>query len=158
MANVESLIVGREKLIRIFGYWPSFHDAEVLELNFWRGDVQPDKGIYDFPVLTLKVHLWELTTKTDTDGYLITRYHTLTTLKFYDVDDFQMAGFNHQNAMMGLVLSHEERKEAPSPYFAVKIDPAFGMGASFKCLRIELSAAVSCTDEGIAICEDTERE
>ncbi|MGA8299415.1 MAG: hypothetical protein WB817_08010 [Terriglobales bacterium] len=68
MAAVESLIVGSEKLITIFGYWPSFHDAEIVELNFWRGDVQPEKGIYDFPVLTLKVHLWELTTKTDREG------------------------------------------------------------------------------------------
>ncbi|MFY9673728.1 MAG: Imm50 family immunity protein [Terriglobales bacterium] len=158
MAAVESLIVGSEKLITIFGYWPSFHDAEIVELNFWRGDVQPEKGIYDFPVLTLKVHLWELTTKTDREGYLITRYHTFTILRFYDVDDFQMEGFNHQNAIMELILRSEERNEGPSPYFAVKIEPAFGMGASFKCLRIEVSAAVPCSDQGIAICDDAKKE
>lgn len=61
MASIESLIVGSEKLTKIFGYWPSFHDAEVLELHFVRGSVQPEKGVYDFPVLTLKVHVWQLT-------------------------------------------------------------------------------------------------
>jgi hypothetical protein len=38
MAAIDSLIVGSEKLTTIFGYWPSFHDAEVSELHSlaWR--------------------------------------------------------------------------------------------------------------------------
>jgi hypothetical protein len=151
MAAIDSLIVGSEKLTTIFGYWPSFHDAEVLELHFWRGDIQTDKGIYDFPVLTLKIQVWELTNKVDPQGFLVLQHHTLTTLKFYDVDDFQMQGFNHQNAMMRLLLSSEQRSEGPSPYFAVEVEPAFGMAASFKCLRMEVVEAVPCSDEGKAI-------
>jgi hypothetical protein len=57
MENIESLIAGSEKLTNIFGYWPSFYDAEVLELHFDRGDIQPAKGIYKFPVLIFKIHL-----------------------------------------------------------------------------------------------------
>jgi Immunity protein 50 len=148
MAGIESLIVGSGKLTTIFGYWPSFHDAEVLELHFWRGNIQAEKGIYDFPVLTLAIHVWELTREVDPQGYLICRHHTLTKLKFYDVDDFQMQGFNHQNAMMELALRSEERSEGPSPYFAVEVAPAFGMGASFKCLRVEVLDAVPCSDDG----------
>ncbi|PYU66782.1 MAG: hypothetical protein DMG49_21005 [Acidobacteria bacterium] len=150
MTTIESLIVGSEKLTRIFGYWSSFHDAEVLELHFWRGNIQTDKGIYDFPVLTLKIHVWELTNKVDAQGFFVLQCHTLTTLRFYDVDDFQMQGFNHQNAMMGLALSSEQRSEGPSPYFAVEVEPAFGMGASFKCLRVEVVDALPCSDEGKA--------
>lgn len=100
MPNIESLIVGSEKLTKIFGYWPSFHDAEVRELHFWRGNVQTEKGIYDFPVLTLTIHVWELTNEVDAQGYYVLRHHTLTRLRFHDVDDFRMQGFNHQNAMM----------------------------------------------------------
>jgi len=151
MAAIDSLIVGSEKLTTIFGYWPSFHDAEVLELHFWRGDIQTDKGIYDFPVLTFKIHVWELTNKVDPQGYLVLQHHMLTTLKFYDVDDFQMQGFNHQNAMMGLAISSEQRSDGPSPYFAVEVAPAFGMGASFKCLRMEVVEAIPCSDEGKAL-------
>jgi hypothetical protein len=31
MPTIESLIAGSEKLTNLFGHWPSFHDAEVLE-------------------------------------------------------------------------------------------------------------------------------
>jgi len=148
MANFETLIVGSEKLTTIFGYWPSFHDAEVLELHFWRGNIQTEKGIYDFPVLTLTIHVWELTKEVDPHGYLILRHHTLTRLRFYDVHNFEMQGFNHQNAMMELVLTREQRNEGPSPYFAVRVVAAFGMGASFKCLRVEVVDAVTCSDDG----------
>jgi hypothetical protein len=154
MASIESLIIGSEKLKTIFGYWPSFHDAEVLDLHFWRGNIQTEKGIYDFPVLTLTIHVWELTKEVDPQGHLVLRRHTLTTLRFYDVDDFQMQGFNHQNAIMGLLLTSEQRTEGPSPYFAVEVEPAFGMGASFKCLRVEVLNAVPCSDDGKVISDN----
>jgi len=148
VATIESLIIGGERLTRIFGYWPSFHDAEVLDLHIWRGNVDADKQAYDFPVLTLKVHVWELTREVDSEGYLVLRHHTLTTLKFSDVDDFRMEGFNHQNAILGLSITRQERSEKPSPYFSVDLEPAFGISASFKCLTIEVVDAATCTAEG----------
>jgi hypothetical protein len=148
VANIEALIVGGDKLTRIFGYWPTFHDAEILELHFSRGNVQPDKGIYHFPVLTLKIHVWKLTNEVDSKGYLILRNHTLTTLTFYDVHDFQMEGFNHQNAILELSLTSRERTDGPSPYFAIELVPAFGIGASFTCLRMEVVDAMPCTEKG----------
>ncbi len=147
MSDVESLITGSEKLAQIFGYWPSFHDAEVHELHFSRGNIQVESGIYDFPVLTLRIHLWELTKQVDSAGFLVRRHHTLATLRFHDVSDFEMEGFNHQNAIMELRISSQERSEGPSPYFVVELEPAFGMGASFKCLRIEVVDAAHCTEK-----------
>ena len=149
MAGIESLIAGSDKLTTVFGYWPSFHDAEVLELHFVRGNVQPQKGIYDFPLLTLRIHVWELTRDIDSAGYLILKHHTLVTLRFRDISDFQMQGFNHQNALMELAVTAQERTEGPSPYFAVELVAAFGMGASFKCLGMEVLDAIPCTSEGI---------
>lgn len=81
MTNIETRIQGSEKLINIFGYWPSFHDAEVIELNFWRGNVDPDVGSYDFPVLTVKLHLWEITDDLNGQGYFGRVKHTLTTMR-----------------------------------------------------------------------------
>ena len=151
MAEVESLIQGSDKLTSIFGYWPSFHDAEVIELHFWRGDVDSDNNKYVFPVLTAKLHLWEMTSELKPDGFLALHKHTLTRIQFYDVDDFKMEGFNHQNAILGLRLASYERNEGPSPLFDVHFDPAFGMGATFKCARIEVLEAVLCTENGTEI-------
>ncbi|PYU05658.1 MAG: hypothetical protein DMG33_10305, partial [Acidobacteria bacterium] len=51
MENIETLIENSRKLTEIFGYWPSFHDAEVIDLHFWRGDVDSEADRYVFPVL-----------------------------------------------------------------------------------------------------------
>ncbi len=148
MEDIAPLINGSEKLTRVFGYWPSFHDAEILELHFFRGDVRPDEGIYKFPLLKLKIHTWELTNEINPQGYLVRRHHTITTIDFCDVSGFQMEVFNHQNAVFALSITSQHRLEGPSPYFAVEVEPAFGMGASFKCLRIEVIDAVPCTEDG----------
>ena len=59
-----------------------------------------------------------------------------------------MQGFNHQNAIMELVVESQARAEGPSPYFCVELKPAFGISASFECLGIEVVDAVPCNDKG----------
>src|SRR5262249_5191429 len=105
--------------------WPCFHDAEILELHFSRGLIDADKGIYDFPVLTLRIHVWQLTNEVNLEGYIVLKHHTITTLRFFDVGSFKMADFNHQNAIMELSLTSHERAGGPSPYFRVEVIPAF---------------------------------
>lgn len=148
MDKIESVIQGSHKLTDIFGHWPSFHDAEVIELHFCRGDGDPERKRSVFPVLTLKVHLWELTRDMDEDGFLVRRHHTLANLRFHDVDEFSMDGFNHQNAILELVIEQGKRGDGPSPFFAVRIEAAFGISASFNCLRIEILDATPCTKDG----------
>jgi hypothetical protein len=101
-----------------------------------------------FPVLTIKIHVFIESPDTR---------HALATIRFKDVDNFRMEGFNHQNAIMGMSIRTEERGTfvggAPlPPYLAVEIKPAFGMGASFRCFRIEVVDAVPCDERG-APCE-----
>ena len=148
MENVERVIQGSEKLTNIFGYWPDFHDAEILEIHFWRGDVDPDQGRYDFPVFSTTLHLWEMTTEADPNGFLTRRHHTVAKVRFFDVDHFRMEGFNHQNAILGMSIDRLERSEGPSPYFTVHMEPAFGMGAAFECMRIEVMDARPCDEDG----------
>jgi hypothetical protein len=153
MTNVEARIEGSDKLTNIFGYWPSFHDAEVIALNFWRGNVDTETGSYDFPVLTVKMHLWEITNDVNGRGYLGRHKHTLTTIQFRDVDEFRMEGFNHQNAILGLDIVEEERPQGPTPVFRVTFRPAFGIGAAFICLRIGVLSAAPCTEQGVQTAE-----
>jgi len=148
VSEAESLIVGREKITNIFGYWPSFHDAEVLEFHLWRGNVDPDVKAYVFPVLTVKIHLWEITSKVDTRGYCVLRHRTLATLRFHDVDHISMDGFNHQNAILGLSIDMHQRKQGVSQLFKVVFQSAFGMAASFECNRVEVLDASPCDDSG----------
>jgi hypothetical protein len=149
--SIGALIESSQKLIEIFGYWPSFHDAEVIDLHLWRGDVEPEAGRYVFPVLTVKLHVWEITSEVNKEGFFVSRCHTLSTLQFHNVDEFRMEGFNHQNAILGLSIVKQERAQGPSPVFAVQFDAAFGMGASFFCSRIEVVDAIPCSPDGIPV-------
>jgi hypothetical protein len=148
MGGIEAKISGSEKLTSIFGYWPSFHDAEIIDVHFWRGDVNPEKEKYLFPVLTVTFHLWELTNETDAKGFLVLRHHTRSILRFHSVTDFAMQGFNHQNAIFGLAIQQEERPGILVPVFSVEFEPASGMEARFTCLQIEVLTAIPCRDDG----------
>lgn len=148
MAGIDSHIAGSEKLTRIFGGWPTFHDAEVIEFNLWRGSIKA--GDWDdtnvFPVITVKVHVFIEAPES---------HHTLATIRFAEVEEVRMEGFNHQNAIFGLSIDIQPRGgdgprsgEGLSPFFVVQFQPAFGLNASFRCLHIEVVDAVRCTEEG----------
>lgn len=113
-----------------WGRWPSFYDAEIFEVQLDRGHVEPEKSLNEFPTLTLKIHLWEMTKEVDQNGYFVLRSHTLATLRFADVDNLNLVGFNHQNAIMEMEIVRRERADDPLHYFAVEILPAFGIAKS----------------------------
>jgi hypothetical protein len=119
-----------------------------MELCFHRGKIDTDARVYQFPHLTVKLHLWLMTNDIDQSGYLGLTKHTLTTMKFHDVDNFKMEGFNYQNAIFGLGIEQKTRDEGPTPYFAVDFEPSFGTDATFTCLRIEIIEAAPCEAEG----------
>jgi hypothetical protein len=150
MADIQSRITDSEKLVNTHGNWPSFHDAEIIELNYWRGRMKAGVDWDEsnvLPVLTMKIHVFIESPDTR---------HALTTFRFKDVEDFAMEGFNHQNAIMGMTIRTEDRGtyltgEPLPPYLAVEIKPAFGMAASFRCFHIEVVDAVLCDEEGAPI-------
>jgi hypothetical protein len=137
--NIESHIVGSQKLIEIYGQWPSFHDAEVIELHFSRGDIEA----YISPALTAKIHIFIERPSSQ---------HTLARLKFDAVENFQMESFNHQNAIFDLLISIEDRTlesgENLPPYLVVEFRSAFGMSASFRCLGVKVIEATRCDERG----------
>jgi Immunity protein 50 len=128
----------------IFGRWPSFHDAEIHDLQLQRGYINPEDQVYEFPFLTIRLHLWPMTNDISQKGLYVSSKHTLTTMKFYDVDNFRMEGFNHQNAIFALGIEQKTRAEGPTPYFAVDFEPSFGIDLKFACLPIEIVDALSC--------------
>jgi immunity protein 50 of polymorphic toxin system len=139
MENIETLIQGSEKLTSIFGYWPDFHDAEVLELHFLRGQINAEEGQFDLPALTISMDLKEWALPAE-PGIL---RQIWATMRFEDVDNFRMEGFNYQNAILGLYIGRVEKQEGSSLCFSVDFNPAFGMGATFECTSIEVVDARS---------------
>lgn len=144
--GIESFVDGTETLRAFYGgAWPCFHDAELVELHLWRGHVYPgdwdDRNV--FPVLTLKILILEATQPGATGN----GNDLLATLRFHGVDRVRLQDFNHNNSIVGLALSQQERGlytngESLPPTRLVTIEQGFGLFASFTCTRMEVVAAV----------------
>jgi hypothetical protein len=151
--GIESFILGSELVTKKFGYWPSFHDAEVIDLHLWRGNVDPERSKYQFPVLILDLHHWELTSEVNDKGFLVVKHVTKSKLEFRDVSGFSMNGFNQQNAIFGLSIQRLQDEAGGAKHFKVEIEPDFGMAASFTCCAIEVKESVPSDEEGNPIAE-----
>jgi Immunity protein 50 len=150
MENLEKSIHGSEKLTSIFGRWPSFHDAEIHEVFLNRDDA--DQGQERVPPCALlKIHLWEMTSEVDAQGYYVLRNHTLVTLMFSDIEELDLRHFNHQNVLSGLAIKKANSGPGNSKTFRVWLESSFGLAGTFTCKRIEVLEAVPCTSSGGAI-------
>ena len=119
------------------GKWPNFHDAEIHNLNIWRGNVQPDDDVWIGPVIEITLELCALK-----NPYMVI-------LKFHDCEAIRLKDFNHQNAVYDLIFKYEGRGtmmdgEPLTPYIVVYFEQAFGATLSFKCFRVQ---AVDCSGE-----------
>jgi len=138
MPGIESLIKDSQKLTSVFGAWPSFHDAEVIEFHFRRGEVKPDDwDDSTFPELTAKIRVLEATRPS--------AHHAgddiLVTLRFHCICDFKMERFDNINQIVDLAISTEcvSPGECLPSYFVVRFDSGCGsLTASFRCIHIEV--------------------
>lgn len=124
----KTIVAGNEKILDDNGEWPNFHDAEVLDLHIWRGDMRPDDNVYIGPQITIKLDLIAL------------EKPFVVVLRFDDCSSIVMPDFNHENPIMDLEFGIEERGTFKSgkplpPYILVHFLPAFGFELSFKCFK-----------------------
>lgn len=118
------------ELILDRGQWPNFHDAEVHDLDIWRGDVRPEDNVWTGPVIEASFELCAL------------REPYIAVLKFHDCEAISLEGFNHQNAVYDLRFELFDRGKLNDgspmlPGIAVTFEQAFGAALSFNCMRVE---------------------
>jgi hypothetical protein len=138
-------IVGADQLIAVFGYWPSFHDAEVLWIRLERSTHAENYG----PTFEALVHAFEITSEIDPAGYFVLRHHTLVHLRFENVVNLLLEGFNDQNALMGLGIKDIRQRQMERIWWEVTFDPAWGVAASFQCNSIEVLSVIPCDKDGM---------
>ena len=149
MPPIESLIKGSEKLLAVFGRWPSFHDAEVIEIQLSRVRAGSRSNRYEGPLLLARVHTWDITNDVDSTGHYVLKNHTLVTLRFSDVRELKLEGFNHQNAIFGLTIQPKETTNPTDSKFHIEVDPSFGVDATFDCASVEILDAVPLSAVGL---------
>jgi hypothetical protein len=117
-----------EALEAIFGGWPSFHDSEVIAIRLQRGGSNEAR-----PSVEIDVHLWETTSETDGRGLYRLKHHTITTLRFDDVDEVDVVGFNEQNVLFDLAI---DQSETYAQRWHVSLTASYGVDASFDCASV----------------------
>jgi hypothetical protein len=122
-------IAGSEKLLAVFGDWPSFHDAEVLWMKL---DRQPH-GEGNGPTVDVLIHVFEMTSEINPEGYYVLRHHTLVHLRFREVVELRLDGFNIQNSLSELQISDLRERQWERIWFDVLFASSYGVQATFQC-------------------------
>jgi hypothetical protein len=133
MSTPVERITNSGAIVSVFGHWPSFHDAEVLGLEIARRFNEPPG-----PSLVVQIHVFSMTNEVDDRGYFVCKNHSTVALKFGGIDELELDGFNHQNALSGLVIA----SSGSEGLFDVHFDPAYGMESRFKCRTIEVLSVI----------------
>jgi hypothetical protein len=140
------LIENHELVLEAFGYWPSFHDAEVYWLKLER--LQETYKGYCSPNIEFEIHGWEMTSETDSKGDFKLQKHHLIHFKFENIFDVEFDGFNHQNALLELEISQEPERESGVTSLKIGLDPAYGVGGEFKAYKGSVVNITPCDSHG----------
>ncbi len=119
-------ITGSLLVTDLFGYWPDFHDAEVLRLRF---EATGDDG----PLLFAEIYAFEMTSDVAPSGQYVLRNHVLVSFRFSGIDNLEMHGFNAQNTIMGLNIANIRERQLEGISFEVRFEGSFGVSAKFVC-------------------------
>lgn len=138
-------IANAHLVVAAFGYWPSFHDAEIKSIRLARAGSEVLNG----PILDLEIHAFEMTDRLSPGS---TTYHldkhNLISFRFSEVTELQLDGFNHQNAIFGLSISDMSEAGWEGPRLMVEIESSFGASISFYCVTAAVNSVVPCGGDG----------
>jgi hypothetical protein len=115
-------IPGAEEIVRWFGKWPTFHDAEVLEIDLKRKDRS-----------SVRLHAFRITNEVDAEGHLVLDLHAVVTFWLDEVTDLELADFSHQNVIFGLAV------EPVAAGFRLALTPCYGIAGYIEAAQVSVS-------------------
>jgi hypothetical protein len=114
-------VEGAKNLRDWFGFWPSFHDAEVICLHLNRRAAS-----------SLFLHTWEMTRDTDERGYYVLAKHVVVEFVLEEILDLNLNGFSHQNVLFGLTIEMVENG------FRLVLEDSYGIAGTIDAKRISI--------------------
>jgi hypothetical protein len=114
-------IDGAEELYQWFGFWPSFHDAEVVSLRLNRRAPS-----------SLIIHTWEMTKEVDEQGYYGTVKHIVVEFIMDRITALTINDFSAQNVIFGLNLAKRDDK------FLLNLEPCYGLAGTIEAENISI--------------------
>ena len=125
-------ISGSEKVIAALGYWPKFHDAEVILFSAARAS--PFKTGDTVGHLNLNVREYIPVGEGTAQYEQVCSKNLLIRLVFHEIRDVEISGFNHQNVIDSITFSRTQINDRTN--IVVEIEPIFGLGGLFCCSSV----------------------
>ena len=121
--QIPEAVPGALDLYNWFGYWPSFHDAEILDITLSR------KGLS-----AVRVHIFHRTNRVDENRFYILEKHVVVTFLLKGITDCNLEGFSHQNVVSCIQLN------IAADGYVLRLGPCFGVAGSISAtdVRIQL--------------------
>jgi len=122
MDEIQNEVAGAADLFRWFGYWPSFHDAEVvsIELNRTGGSF-------------VSVHTFERTKELTASGHFVCAKHVIVRFRLQEIEILHLDDFNHQNVLWDLELHKVEKG------FELLLNECYGLRGTIVAKRISIA-------------------
>lgn len=115
-------IPGADSVIAWFGYWPSFHDAEVVEIHLNRSGRS-----------WISLHAWDMTSEVDEKGYFVLDKHAVVTFELENVKDVDLAELSPRSVILDLFSEPIENG------FRLNLDPCCGPAGSIIAEHVSVS-------------------
>ena len=132
LADELHAIVGAQELHDWFGYWPTFHDAEIVSLHLNRRGPS-----------SLLIHIWEMTNKVDEKGFYELEKQAVVEFVFEDISELELGGFSHRNVIFGLELLKKDRG------FVLTLDQCYGLAGTFEAEKVSIRLNPGKPSDGI---------
>jgi hypothetical protein len=124
------VITNSELVVDIYGYWPSFHDAEVLSICFSRGVSTEDRAAS----VKIELNYWETKAinqgKSDFDYVLDSNY--IISLELNELVSSFVSDFNFQNVIDELIIRKIDN------VFSLDAVTIHGVDFKFKCKKLSV--------------------
>jgi hypothetical protein len=118
--GIES-IAGAQELYDWFGYWPGFHDAEVLKFRLNIGEPS-----------YLVVHTWEMTNNVNPQGFYELTKHVVVDFVLEGISHLELGDLWEHSILLDLGTERTERG------FRLDFSAAYGLYGTIEAERLSL--------------------
>lgn len=126
-----NLVEQSEWLVKAMGYWPSFHDANVLSISR-----TPDS-------CTARIHVFQMTPEVDSKGFFVLRNHHLVEIAMLGVWTNSLPEPYSGDVLSALDLSQD------ADLIRVDFQSHMDNDGSVVCERVRVVSLAVCDGDGI---------
>jgi|SRR5579863_40807 hypothetical protein len=114
-------ITGAQELFDWFGYWPSFHDAEVVRFRLEAGAPS-----------SLVIRTWEMTNQVDAKGFYELRKHVVVEFSIEAISTINVQELLAHSILLDLAVDKTELG------FQLSFTAAYGLSGTIEARRLSL--------------------